>query len=64
MDNNHDQNGSNFSYSYGALQAETKHITTKELFWRSNQFQDWINGLNALVSPWFASKEQYLLSHI
>ena len=32
MDNDRDQNGSNFSYSYGVLQAETENIITKELF--------------------------------
>ena len=64
-----DQNNSNFSHNYGVLQAENHHVTTKELFRRSNpsrfqDFQDWINDLNAMVSPWFTSKEQYLLSRI
>ena len=69
MDNHHNQNDFNFSHNYGVLQAKTHHVTTKELFRRLNpsrfqDFEDWINDLNVMVSPWFTSKEQYLLSHI
>lgn len=57
MDFHHDKNDSdsylNSYYDYGVLQAETQHITTKDLFQKSNQFrvfEDLINDSNATVS--------------